>query len=79
MLFCRLHVLMFFQLQKLLFSATLTRQPELLHPLKLFHPKLFTTVGKSDTSVAHSEPKAKAAVNSSGLSVVLAIACTIFT
>ena len=34
-------------LQKLLFSATMTHNPEKLAPLKLYNPILFTAVGQS--------------------------------
>ncbi len=37
-----------FQLQKLLFSATLSQNPEKLQQLNLFQPKLFTSVVKSN-------------------------------
>ncbi len=40
------------QLQKLLFSATLSQNPEKLHDLRLFDPKLFTSVGKKPPAVA---------------------------
>jgi hypothetical protein len=36
----------FFQLQKLLYSATLSQNPEKLQQLNLFQPKLFTSVVK---------------------------------
>ena len=37
------------QLQKLLFSATLSQNPEKLEQLKLFQPMLFTSVVKSES------------------------------
>ncbi|ESO08219.1 hypothetical protein HELRODRAFT_75559, partial [Helobdella robusta] len=38
------------QLQKLLFSATLSHNPEKLQLMKLYNPKLFTSVAKRDKS-----------------------------
>ena len=37
-------LVMLFQLQKLLYSATLSQNPEKLQQLNLFQPKLFTSV-----------------------------------
>lgn len=39
-----LKLLFYFQLQKLLFSATLSQNPEKLQQLNLFQPRLFTSV-----------------------------------
>merc|ERR1719495_801774 len=41
--------------QKLLFSATLSQDPEKLSPLQLFQPKLFTTVVTTDASAREGE------------------------
>ena len=44
-------------LQKLLFSATLTENPEKLEKLNLCEPRLFTSIVKSDTATEAEQQK----------------------
>ena len=46
-------------LQKLLFSATLTENPEKLEKLNLCEPRLFTSLVKSDTATDNSAEQHK--------------------
>jgi len=41
-------------LQKLLFSATLSTEPEILYPLNLYEPKMFSTSIEPDLIMAKS-------------------------
>lgn len=62
-------------LRKLLFSATLSRQPELLDPLKLYHPKLFTTVHSRNSrpNIPHTVPAGVAVDDMNGVGGVSTI------
>jgi hypothetical protein len=54
------------QVQKLLFSATLSQNPETLQQLNLFLPKLFTTVVIGTKTASHVQTEAMTGEQATG-------------
>jgi hypothetical protein len=57
--------------QKLLFSATLSQNPEKLQELKLYHPQLFTSVGEEIPARPPSQGSGKCKAQGSKCTVAI--------